>query len=77
MSREEEKQEKTKRVVVFICNGIIEGAYSTDPDLDFTVVDYDKDIDDEDALDKLFDECISDPELQNCTPSIIHPENEE
>ena len=56
MSREEEKQEKTKRVVVFICNGIIEGAYSTDPDLDFTVVDYDKDIDDEDALDKLFDE---------------------
>ena len=35
MSREEEKQEKTKRVVVFICNGIIEGAYSTNPESRF------------------------------------------
>ena len=77
MSQREKLQEKAKKVVVFICDGIVEAAYSTEPDLELVVVDYDRDRDDKDALDKLYDECISDPELQDHTPSIVHPGYEE
>lgn len=77
MSQREKIQEKAKKVVVFICDGIVEAAYSTEPDLELVVVDYDRDRDDEDALDKLYDECINDPDLQDHTPSIVHPGNEE
>lgn len=77
MCQEEKKQEKTKKVVVFICDGIVEATYSTDPDLDLVVVDYDRNRDDEDVLDNLYDECICDPKLQDHIPLIIHPGNEE
>lgn len=77
MNQDKQKQQRTKKAIVFICNGIVEGAYSTDPDLELIVVDYDKDVDDKGALDKLYDECINDPALQNHTPIIIHPGDKE
>lgn len=65
--------QKSKKAIVIIREGIIEGMYTTDPDLGLIVVDYDKDIDSEEAFDKLLDDYAQDSELQNCTPTVIHP----
>lgn len=65
--------QKSKKAIVIIREGIIEGMHTTDPDLDLIVVDYDKDIDSEEAFNRLLDEYAQDPELQNGTPTVIHP----
>lgn len=65
--------QKSKKAIVIIREGIIEGMYTTDPDLDLIVVDYDKDTDSEEAFDRLLGEYAQDPELQNGTPTVIHP----
>ena len=65
--------QKSKKAIVIIREGIIEGIYTTDLDLDLIVVDYDKDMDSEEAFDRLLDEYAQDPELQNGTPTVIHP----
>lgn len=65
--------QKSKKAILIIREGTIEGMYITDPDLELIVVDYDKDIDSEEAFDKLLDEYAQDPELQNGTPTVIHP----
>ena len=65
--------QKSKKAILIIREGTIEGMYITDPDLELIVVDYDKDIDSEEAFDKLLDEYAQDRELQNGTPTVIHP----
>lgn len=65
--------QKSKKAIVIIREGIIEGMHTTDPDLDLIVVDYDKDIDSEEAFNRLLDKYAQDPELQNGTPTVIHP----
>ena len=65
--------QKSNKAIVIIREGVIEGVYATDPDMDLIVVDYDKDIDSEEAFNKLLDDYAQDPELQNCTPTVIHP----
>lgn len=65
--------QKSKKAIVIIREGIIEGIYTTDLDLDLIVVDYDKDMDSEEAFDRLLDEYAQDPELQNGNPTVIHP----
>ena len=65
--------QKSKKAIMIIREGIIEGVYTTDPDLDLIVVDYDKDTASEEAFDRLLGEYAQDPELQNGTPTVIHP----
>lgn len=65
--------QKSNKAIVIIREGVIEGVYATDPDMDLIVVDYDKDMDSEEAFNKLLDDYTQDSELQNCTPTVIHP----
>ena len=59
------------KAVVFVCDGIVDGIFSNDPTLDLTVVSFDKDMDDIDALHKDFGACCL--SLQQLPDKIHHP----
>ena len=64
------------KAVIFICDGVIETAYASDPNLDVTIVDYDGDLDDSEALKALYKTYEEERGMHQCSPRIIHPGKE-
>lgn len=61
------------KVVLFVHNGIVEGGFLSNPDIQVAIVDFDSDIDDQDAENALWRKC-KDKGMKQFEPNIIHPE---
>lgn len=60
------------KIRVFIIDGVVESVYSTYPNVEVEIVDFDKCKDISENLDVLYEECV--PEMHRLEPTIIHPD---
>ena len=65
---------KQKRVRIFINNGIVEGAFSLDPDIQVEIVDFDSEKFSLSEYDELYDEIIKNPDMTKIQPVILPEE---
>lgn len=62
---------KQKKVRIFINNGIVEGAFSLDSDIQVEIVDFDSEKFSLSEYDELYDEMIKNPDMMKIQPVIL------
>lgn len=63
---------KHRKTVIFMHDGVFEGAFTTDPDAELIISIFDKDVDSKDAEDRLWKECQKSG-MRHFVPTIYHP----
>ena len=65
-----------KKVVLFMHDGVLEGAFTSDPEIHVTVSIFETDLDSKEAENEFWSQCEQ-KGLKQFTPCIYHPNNEE
>ena len=60
-----------QKVVIFVHNGVVESAFTSDPDIEVTISNFDSEYDDQDREDAFWSECQNN-NMHQVAPEIIH-----
>ena len=60
-----------QKVVVFVHNGVVEGVFTSAPDIEVTISNFDSEYDDQEREDAFWRECQNN-NMHQVNPEIIH-----